>query len=280
MLDKFELFGHNINHFNYKELGIQGVGKDRIPIVNMDKYIVNDDEFDEELHVECCKGIALSEKYFKMGMFIGDLPPEEEMRLQTKSWSRILKDTKDQIHLDAIEDLLDKTKTFRSAYLYAYFAMQATIPWFFGLYLMNNAFTKKTESGIYDEDVMQHFPLLREYIKTLPFKVVGRVMFFCTYPGAGVAIHRDWPMEEHSDHNINLFFKESRPSFIWDEKKKKKVYLDKTAKSYFFNNRDYHGVDAEPFFRYTLRIDGTFTDELCADLGLIDGKTWCKDYAL
>ena len=276
--NRFDLFGYKINHFNYEEIGTQGVGKNNIPIVNMDKYINHN--LDEDLHIECCKGIALSEKYFKMGMFIGDLPPEEEKRLGTKSWSRILKDTKDEKHLKAIQQLLEKNKTFRSAYLYCYFAMGATIPWFFGLYLMNNKFTQKTKSGIYNEEVMQHFPLLREYLKTLPFKVIGRVMFFCTYPGAGVAIHRDWPMEEHSDHNINIFFNDYRPSFIWNEKKKEKIYLEKGAKSYFFNNRDYHGVDAETTFRYTLRIDGTFTDELCDELNLINGKTWCEDYAI
>ena len=123
-------------------------------------------------------------------------------------------------------------------------------------------------------------PLLREYVKTLPFKVTGRIMLFCTYPGAGVAIHRDWIMQEHSDHNIDLFFNDYRPSFIWDEKKKEKIYLENGAKSYFFNNRDYHGVDAETTFRYTLRIVCTFTDELCNELGLINGKTWSQDYAI
>jgi len=278
MKNTYKLFDHQINHFDYKEIGPQGVGKNNLPIVNMDKYI--NSKFNEELHIECLKGLALSEKHFKMGMFIGDLPPEEEKRLGTKSWSRILKDSKDEIHLNAIKDLLEKTNSFRSAYLYSYFGMGATIPWFFGLYLMDNKFTNKSNNGIYNEDVIKNFPLLKKYIKTLPFKIIGRVMFFCTYPGAGVAIHRDWPMEEHSDHNINLFFTTGRPSFIWDEIKKEKIYLEKEATSYFFDNRDYHGVDAENTFRYTLRIDGTFEDEICDELGLIDGKTWCKEYAV
>jgi len=278
MRNTYKLFDHQINHFDYQEIGPQGVGKNNLPIVNMDKYI--NSNFNEELHIECLKGLALSEKHFKMGMFIGDLPPEEEKRLGTKSWSRILKDSKDEIHLNAIKDLIEKTNSFRSAYLYSYFGMGATIPWFFGLYLMDNKFTNKSNNGIYNEDVIKNFPLLKEYIKTLPFKIIGRVMFFCTYPGAGVAIHRDWPMEEHSDHNINLFFTTGRPSFIWDEIKKEKIYLEKEATSYFFNNRDYHGVDAENTFRYTLRIDGTFEDEICDELGLINGKTWCKEYAV
>ena len=80
-------------------------------------------------------------------------------------------------------------------------------------------------------------------------------------------------------HIINLFFSSGgRPSFIWNEVTKEKTYLDKDARSYFFNNRDYHGVDPEPVFRYTLRVDGTFTDELCDQLGLENGYTWKWDY--
>ena len=69
-----------------------------------------------------------------------------------------------------------------------------------------------------------------------------------------------------------------RPSFVWDEKTKEKHHLPSGARSYFFNNRDYHGVDPEPIFKYTLRIDGTFTDEMCEKLGLEDGYTWKWSY--
>ena len=92
-------------------------------------------------------------------------------------------------------------------------------------------------------------------------------------------MHRDGVVAEHKDHNINLFFTPGwRPSFVYDEITKEKVYLEQGARSYFFNNRDYHGVDPEPNFRYTLRIDGTFTDELQEELGLVDGYTWNWNY--
>ena len=31
------------------------------------------------------------------------------------------------------------------------------------------------------------------------------------------------------------------------------------SRAYWFNDMDYHGVLADPFFRYSIRIDGTFT---------------------
>jgi hypothetical protein len=32
-----------------------------------------------------------------------------------------------------------------------------------------------------------------------------------------------------------------------------------TSQAYWFNDADYHGVLSDPFFRYSFRVDGTFT---------------------
>lgn len=270
-----DLYGEAIPHYEYEEYGIQGVGKDRIPIVSMDSY--RDQSMDTELHGECLKGLALCEKYAKTGMSYGTPPPETG----AVSWSTLIKNIEEHdptgFHRKNLFDLV-KAEGMKAVYRYCFYAMGATIPWYFGLYLKENKFFTKTEGGKYTEAV-EHFPLLMDYIESLPFKSVGRVLFFCTYPGAGVPLHRDGVMVDHKDHNMCLFFAEgSRPSHIWDEVKKEKVYLEKGAKSYFFNNRDYHGVDPEPQFKYTLRVDGVFNDDVCHDLGLVDGYTWCNDY--
>ena len=274
-IELIEIEGVTIPHLSYQEFGVQGVGERHLPIVNMDKYI--DHSMDKELHYECLKGIADCEQHYKSGMFWGDIPPGEGT-----SWTTIIKNIEQYDptgeHLANIKSLLRANDNFKSVYRYCYYALGATIPWFFGLYLRENTFFEKTGGGKYTE-VMKHFPLLKDYLESLPFKEIGRVLFFCTYPGAGVTMHRDAHMTDHKDHNINLFFDGGgRPSFVWDEKKKQKIYLEKDAKSYFFNNRDYHGVDPEPTFRYTLRVDGTFNDDICQDLGLVDGYTWRNSY--
>jgi len=273
----------NIVSYPYTEYGIKGVGKNRLPILSMDKYI--DHSQDQELHIECCKGLALNEEY-KMGMTYGALPPEEVARFGGHDcWSEMLQQLHKYdptgVHREALKEVIDRSpgKEMQAMYKYAYFAMGAVIPWFFALYLKKNDFGKKTQDFGQWTEAAKLFPNVVEYIKQLPFKTIGRVLFFTTYPNAGVVTHRDSVMAEHSDHNINLFFASgSRPSFIWDEKTKKKIYLDSDARSYFFNNRDYHGVDPEPVFRYTLRVDGTFTDELCEQLGLEDSRTWKWSY--
>jgi hypothetical protein len=273
----------NVASFNYEEYGICGVGKNRLPIVSMDQYIDHSNDLD--LHIECCKGLALCED-FKMGMFYGALPPEEVTRFHDHDcWSEMLhnldKYDPTGVHRTALKEISDRSpgKESQAMYRYAYFALGAVIPWFFACYLKKNDFNTKTRDvGKWTENA-KYFPNVVKYVESLPFKTVGRVLFFTTYPTAGVPIHRDSVVAEHSDHNINLFFEGgSRSSFVWDEKTKTKIYLEKNSKSYFFNNRDYHGVDSEPVFRYTLRVDGTFTDELCEKLNLEDGFTWKWSY--
>lgn len=274
----------NYPHFNYETYGVKGFGKLRHPIISMDQYI--DHSQDTELHVECCKGLALTNDY-KMGMVYGDLPPEEEAKHNNHtSWTNTLNNLKKidptGIHHEALIEVAERAgpgKEMQAMYKYAYFALGSVIPWFFACYLKQGGFSDKNKNNEKWTPAAAYFPKLLKYIETLPFKEIGRIMFFTTYPKSGVAMHRDSIVTEHKDHNINLFFDGGwRPSFIWDEKTKVKHYLTAGARSYFFNNRDYHGVDPEPVFRYTLRIDGTFTDELCEKLNLEDGYTWKWSY--
>lgn len=272
-----------VPHFDFEKFGTKGVGKNRQLIINMDDYI--DHSMDEQLHLECCRGLAKSSEY-KLGMVYGAMPPFESDKYGgNQCWTDVLSQLEKHdpagVHRQQILQLIKETpqdQMFATLYKYAYFAMGAIIPWFFALYLKKTDFRRKTQNVEQWEPAADNFPLLKEYIKTLPFKHIGRVLFFTTYPNAGVVTHRDSIVAEHKDHNINLFFTAGRPSFIWDEISGEKTYLDPSAKSYFFNNRDYHGVDPEPVFRYTLRIDGTFTDELCEKLGLEDGYTWKWSY--
>ena len=271
-------------HFHYEEYGANGIGKKGIPIISMDNYI--DHSSDKILHIECCKGLALAND-IKMGMVYGDIPPEEELRYDKHGcWSNTILnlDSIDPtgVHRAALLEVAEQSpdgQKMQAMYKYAYFALGSVIPWFFALYIKHGSFFSKTKNNDNWTESAKYFPKLIEYIKTLPFKEIGRIMFFTTYPNAGVTIHRDSVVAEHKDHNINLFFDGGwRPSFIWDEKTKEKHYLPAGAKSYFFNNRDYHGVDPEPIFRYTVRIDGTFTDDLCEELCLEDGYTWKWSY--
>ena len=262
-------------HFEYEPVPICGVGKNKTPIVAMDKYI--DTTQNLELHLECCKGLSMVEGY-KTSMFPGTVHSSESA-IGKINFSEMLVNLQQYdptgVHLKNILDIEKTADDPRKAiYKYMYYAMGANIPWFFSYYLRDQNFSSKTNEPevLWTEDAKRYFPNLISYIETLPFKKIGRVLFFTTYPNAGVTAHRDYYNAPHRDHNINLFFSAGwRPSFVWDDVNNKKIYLPDGATSYFFNNRDYHGVDPEPNFRYTLRIDGTFEDWLQDELGLVDG---------
>jgi hypothetical protein len=269
--------------FPYEEYGILGFGRDRVPIKSMDEYI--DHSQDEDLHIECCKGLALA-KNLQFGRTAGSFIPEEQSEHKSNSWTELLHNIEeidpDGKHRKAIEELAKISPSDEAnlaIYKYSMFALGAMVPWFFVLNLKLNDFrTKNIKEGEWSPAIA-HFPNLKKYLENLPFKFIGRVVFFTTYPNSPVLVHRDAIVTEHKDHNINLFFTGGdRSSFIWDEKKKEKIYLPPGSKSYFFNNRDYHGVDAEPRVRYTLRIDGVFEDWLCEELKLDDGYVWNWNY--
>jgi len=271
---------------DYEQHQIKGVGCNRYPIVNMDKFI--DHSYDDILHLEVCKGLAKASHPVIGGGIYGGLPPEVTQNFNNNdSFDVMLRNLEKYDptghHLAIIEDLARESSSREEAMLhigkYAYYALGAIIPWFFLLYLKKSTFNgKSSDSTSVTTPDSKHFPKLMEYTNSLPFKTIGRIVFFTTFPNCAVPTHRDSIVAEHKDHNINLFFSGARKSFVYDPLMKQKIYLDQSAKSYFFNNRDYHGVDAEPVFRYTLRIDGTFKDEVCEELGLINGYTWKWDY--
>ena len=129
------------------------------------------------------------------------------------------------------------------------------------------------QAGRYTESA-QYFPLLIKYIHTLPFKFIGRVIIFNSFPNCGAITHRDGYIHPHKHHQINLMFYKYRPYFLWDNEKKKKEYLDINTKSFVFNDCDYHGIEGESEFRYTVRVDGRFEDWFLEELGLIDEYVW------
>lgn len=274
----------SVNTFDYQEYGILGIGKNRVPIKCMDQYINHDQ--DEELHIECCKGMSLA-KNLQFGRTIGSFLPEEITSYNNiNSWTEILRNIQEHdplgVHQTVIKELFETLPSKEAqvaVFKYCNFALGAPIPWFFVLNLKNNDFWSKTQDiGTWDENI-KYFPKLKEYVRTLPFKSVGRIVIFATYMNAPVLAHRDAVVKEHKDHAINLFFTGGdRKSYVYDEIKKTKIYLDPGARSYFINNRDYHGVDPEPKVRYTVRIDGTFEDWLCDELGLEDQYVWKWSY--
>jgi hypothetical protein len=110
------------------------------------------------------------------------------------------------------------------------------------------------------------FPKTIAFVKSLPFLHIGRCNLMGVAPNDHGTVHRDGVHEEKPtvDHFITFCPRGNKRLYLWDEDKKEK--LDVPGRAYWFNDSDYHGVDADPFFRYSIRVDGQFRPEFLATL--------------
>jgi hypothetical protein len=110
------------------------------------------------------------------------------------------------------------------------------------------------------------FPKTIAFVKSLPFTHIGRCNLMGLASNDHGTVHRDGVHAESSaaDHFITFCPRGNKRLYLWDESQRTKVHTDKRA--YWFNDSDYHGVDADPFFRYSIRVDGVFQPDFLATL--------------
>ena len=110
------------------------------------------------------------------------------------------------------------------------------------------------------------FPKTIAFVKSLPFVHVGRCNLMGLASNDHGTVHRDGVPEEKPkvDHFITFSPRGNKRLFLWDEDKAKKTPVQ--GRAYWFNDSDYHGVDADPFFRYSIRVDGELRPDFLATL--------------
>lgn len=102
------------------------------------------------------------------------------------------------------------------------------------------------------------FPKTIAFARSLPFLHVGRCNIMGLEANDHGTVHRDGDPDDQDepDHFITVCPGGDKRLFLWDEETKAKTPI--AGRAYWFNDHDYHGVDADPFFRYSIRIDGVF----------------------
>jgi glycine betaine catabolism A len=102
------------------------------------------------------------------------------------------------------------------------------------------------------------FPRTVAFVKSLPFIEIGRAVIFGLEADHHAPLHRD--SEPGKDLTI-------AQSISFSPRGNKRLYLTDAdggsrtivrAPIYWFNDMDYHGVLPDPFFRYSIRVDGVF----------------------
>jgi hypothetical protein len=113
------------------------------------------------------------------------------------------------------------------------------------------------------------FPKTIAFVKSLPFAHIGRCNLMGLASHDHGTVHRDGVPGDRAagsgvDHFITLCPRGNKRLYLWDEENQRKIAV--RGRAYWFNDSDHHGVDADPFFRYSIRIDGVFRPDFLATL--------------
>jgi hypothetical protein len=105
------------------------------------------------------------------------------------------------------------------------------------------------------------FPLTVRFIESLPFREIGRAVLFGIEANDHAPAHRDSEPGKALAIAQSISFdpRGNKRFYVCDPSGESKTVVE--APIYWFNDMDYHGVEPDPFFRYSIRVDGVFEPE-------------------
>lgn len=247
-------------------MSIIGLTPDKTPFLYLDDYLKSDINF-ESLNTEIAKGIAVSvwnKRFVSSG--VHDDWSTKEITPYIRTMANHL--TPEQIEIFSNFKTTDEKLKFISCII--------PVPHpFWVIYLRNNK--RIDPSGINNKSISEdcqwtenakNFPTLVNVIKQLPFEGIGRVILFMTEANNDTVPHYDagsQKQREEKGHDDFVWFTTSpfhKKIFVMDGETKEKIYSDPTKKLVWFNEMDFHGTDAVPFFSFSIRVDGKFIPEV------------------
>jgi hypothetical protein len=107
-------------------------------------------------------------------------------------------------------------------------------------------------------EALRLFPQTVAFIRALPFEEVGSCKLLGLAANDHGTVHRDADpaVKRTVDHFLAFCPRGDKRFFVWDEATGAHTYSP--SRAYWFNDSDYHGVEATPRFTYSLRVDGVF----------------------
>lgn len=148
----------------------------------------------------------------------------------------------------------------RRQMLYLKFRHGVYFPWKVYYELVpNTRWDQKAQKGRnFTPEAMLHLPRTVAFIRGLPFVERGSVKLLGLEAHDHGTVHRDADpaVKTTADHFITFSPAGDKRLFVWDEETRTETYAP--SRIYWFNDSDYHGVAADPFFRYSIRVDGRF----------------------
>jgi Rieske 2Fe-2S family protein len=134
-------------------------------------------------------------------------------------------------------------------------------PWKVCYHLLENERWEDKHSGegkSFDGEARAVFPETVRFLEALPFAEIGRAVIFGLEPNDHAPPHRDSEPGSALQvaQSISLCPRGDKRFYLQNHERDQPLVVD--ARAYWFNDMDYHGVLADPYFRYSLRVDGTF----------------------
>ena len=107
------------------------------------------------------------------------------------------------------------------------------------------------------------FPVLMDFLATLPFRATGRMIIIYDDAGHPVPAHRDHLDPELCHEFIWMRTNRQKPFFMLNHKTREKLYVESYS-AWFDTVNQFHGTDAAQGLSFSIRVDGEFTDALRA----------------
>jgi hypothetical protein len=145
----------------------------------------------------------------------------------------------------------------------------AYFPWKACYHLLENDRWEDKHSGAgkaFGDEAREVFPETVKLLQSLPFAEIGRAVIFGLEPNDHAPLHRDTEPGRALAvaQSISLCPRGNKRFFLQNHPDDEPLVVD--ARAYWFNDMDYHGVLADPFFRYSIRVDGVFAPDFVAAL--------------
>jgi Rieske 2Fe-2S family protein len=134
-------------------------------------------------------------------------------------------------------------------------------PWKVCYHLLENDTWEDKHSGAgkdFGEEAREVFPETVRFLEALPFTEIGRAVIFGLQPNDHAPLHRDSEpgLALSIAQSISLCPRADKRFYLQNDERDEPLVVG--ARAYWFNDMDYHGVLDDPFFRYSVRVDGTF----------------------
>ncbi len=103
------------------------------------------------------------------------------------------------------------------------------------------------------------FPLLMDFIATLPFKSTGRMLIIYDHTATAVPAHRDHLITDICHEFIWLRTNLKKPFYLLNNETGERLYVDSYS-AWFDSVNQFHGSDPCDGLTFSIRVDGHFTD--------------------